>query len=409
MTIHSAMTPDLVAQWVSRCAAERQRTAPPLGFAPLPDLAPGRYLDADFFALERATIWRTTWLYAGHIDQLPEPGSYFVWPHGSAPIVVMRGDDLNINAFYNTCRHRGAPVVRQAAGRAGGALVCGYHGWSYDRQGRSLGVTDARDWTTSAPPCRDLVRVRCERFGNWLFVCEDPNAQGLAEFLAPVARFLRHLPLEELRLVDRREFEVGCNAKLLSDNFLEAYHFKLLHPRTSDRIFDNHATSIHLWRNGHSLMLSPNRRADWVDPGTHGMPVMANTTAIEREHNPSYSIFPNLILPIAPSGMPCVTIWPKTLRTSVLEVLWFAPDWGGGPRDPLWETRIANFARIVDEDIQFAEPMQATIESPGFCGVPLNYQERRVYHWHEELDRCMGLGHVPPALRVTPRLAAYVE
>lgn len=405
----TALDDDTIRDWVARIARERERTAPPAGFPALPDLPAGRYTDAGFFALERKRLWTRSWLYAAHADQLPEAGSFLVWRHGSAPIVLIRGDDSGIRAFYNTCRHRGAPVVRSAAGRAGPTLVCGYHGWSYDRQGRLRAVSEGRDWPHVDKDCHGLVPVRCERFGNWIFVCEDLQAESLSDFLEPLARYLRHLPLSDLRLVERREFEVRCNVKVLIENFLEAYHFKLLHPRTTDRIFDNQGTSVHLWRNGHSMMLSPNRRDDWVDPGTVGMPEMASATAIERHHNPSYCVFPNLIVPISPSGMPCVAMWPKTLRTSVLEVLWFAPDWGGGPRAPLWETRIANFDRIVDEDIQFAEPMQETIESPGFRGVPLSYQERRIYHWHEEVDRRLGGGEVPEALRVVPRLAPYVD
>ena len=403
------MTPDTVRMWRARVACERLRTAPPADFPSLPALPAGRYVDAEYFALERTLLFRRTWLYAGHIDQLPTPGSYLIWTHGSAPIVLIHGDDGIVRAFYNTCRHRGAPLVRAGSGQAGARLVCGYHGWSYDRAGRLCGVTELRDWSGLDRACLDLVAVRCARFGNWLFVCEDADAAALDDYLEPVARYLRHLPLADLRLVNRRAFDVSCNYKVLIDNFLEAYHFKLLHPRTSHRIFDNQGTSIHLWAHGHSMMLSPIRRADWVDPGTVGMPEMATATAIEREYNPSYSLFPNLIVPIAPSGMPCVAIWPKTLGTSVLEVLWFAPDWGGGARDPLWESRIANFDRIVDEDIEFAEPMQHTIESPGFRGVPLSYQERRIYHWHEEADRRIGVSVVTPALRVAPHLAAWVE
>jgi choline monooxygenase len=405
----TAMNDHRVRQWIERVAVERARTAPPAGFPSLPDLPAGRYTDADFFALERKALWYRTWLYAGHTDQLPEPGSFFVWRHGSAPILIIRDDDGEVRAFYNTCRHRGAPVVRTAEGRAGKVLVCGYHGWSYDRQGKLHSVTDKRDWPALAANCRNLVPLRCECFGNWVFVCEDPAAEPLDEFLDPVARYLRHLPLTHLRLVNRREFDVQCNMKVLIDNFLEAYHFKLLHAHTTNRIFDNSGTSVHLWRNGHSMMLSPNRRDDWVDPGALGMPEMASSTAIERHHNPSYCLFPNLIIPVSPTGMPCVAVWPKTVRTSSMEVLWFAPDWGGGPREPLWETRIANFDRIVDEDIQFAEPMQETIESPGFRGVPLNYQERRIYHWNEEVDRRIGVERVPPELRVEPRLTPYVE
>jgi nitrite reductase/ring-hydroxylating ferredoxin subunit len=398
-----------VKRWVDRIADERARTSPPADFPVLPDLPPGRYTDPAFFDLELQRVWRRTWLYAGHADQLPEPGSFFVWRHGSSPIAVVRGDDGAVSAFYNTCRHRGAPVLRADAGRCGAVLVCGYHGWSYDRCGRLRNVTDKRDWGALDTSNRDLLPVRCETFGNWIFLCEDPRVEPLADFLEPVARFLRHLPLADLRLVSRRELDVQCNVKVLVENFLEAYHFKLLHPKTSNRIFDNEGTNIHLWRNGHSMMLSPNRREGWVDPGTIGMPEMDSANEIERFHNPSYSLFPNLIVPISPSGMPCVAIWPKTVRTSVLEVLWFAPGWGDGPRPPLWDTRIANFDRIVDEDIQFAEPMQFTIESPGFLGVPLNYQERRIYHWHEEIDRRIGLGLVPRELRVAPRIGPYVE
>ena len=407
-TLTQALSPDIVRHWSALSLAERERTAPPIDFPPLPDLAPGRYTDPAFFALEQARLWRRSWLYAGHIDQLPAAGSYFLWQRGSASIVVMRGDDGEIRAFYNTCRHRGAPILQQTEGRAGPSLVCGYHGWSYDRAGRQRMVTEPRDWPP-APACRHLIAVRCERVANWIFVCEDLDAGPLAEFLEPVLRYIRHLPLNDLRLVNRRVLEVKCNIKVLVENFLEAYHFKLLHPRTSDRIFDNQGTSIHLWKNGHSMMLSPNRRSDWIDPGSIGMPEMASATRIEREFNPSYSVFPNFILPIAASGMPAVVLWPKTLRTSSMEVLWFAPDWGGGPRDPRWEIRIANFDRIAEEDILFAEPMQHSIESPGFRGVPLSYQERRIYHWHEELDRRIGIEQIPVELRVEPRLAALLE
>ena len=136
---------------------------------------------------------------------------------------------------------------------------------------------------------------------------------------------------------------------------------------------------------------------------------MAGSTDIERFYNPSYCLFPNLIIPIAPTGMPCVAMWPKTACTSVLEVLWFAPDWGETERDPLWDTRIANFDRIVDEDIQFAEPIQKSIESPGFQRVPLSYQERRIYHWHEEVDRRIGVEKIEPDLRVVPTLSEFIE
>ena len=400
---------ETVSEWKRRVEFERRRSAHPDGFPELPPIPPGRYTNVEHFDLERRQLWQRTWLYAAHVDQLPEPGSFLVWRHGSAPILIIRGDDGVIRAFYNTCRHRGAPVVRKAVGRAGQRLVCGYHGWSYDRQGQLAAITEPRDWHNSRVDCTGLISVRCEQFGNWVFVCERPEADSLENFLRPVAKYIEHLPLSELRLVNRREITVNCNVKVLIENFLEVYHFKLLHPETTEKIFDNQGTNVLLWRNGHSMMLSPNRREGWVDPGTVGMPEMETSTDIERYYNPSYCLFPNFIVPISSTGMPCLVMWPKSIRTSVLEILWFAPGGATQARDPLWDIRIANFDRIVDEDIQLAEPMQETIESPGFQGVPLNYQERRIYHWHEEADRTMGSDNVAAALRVRPMLVDYIE
>ncbi len=92
-----------------------------------------------------------------------------------------------------------------------------------------------------------------------------------------------------------------------------------------------------------------------------------------------------------------------------VECAWFAPDWGGGPPPDGWKIRIANFDRILEEDLQFAAQIQESLLSPGFKGMPLNYQERRIYHWHEELDRRIGPEKVPAHLRVKPLLEPYYE
>lgn len=394
--------------WKARVAAERQRRSLPEGFPRLPELAPGRYSDPAFFELERDALLRRGWTWAGHVDQLPEPGSWYESDRSGSPILVVRGLDGTVRAFYNTCRHRGAPVARGGSGTAAGSFTCGYHGWTYGLDGALQAVTDPRDFSGLDTARLGLVPVRCETFGPFVFVCEDPAAEPLARFVEPMARYLRHLPLESLRLVHRRTVEVTGNYKVVLENFLEAYHFRLLHQKTTHRIFDHTGTNVHLWRNGHSMMLSPHRRAGWIDPGAAGMPEMRGITDIERDFNASYSLFPNLILPFSSTGVPGIAIWPLAIDRTRMEVLWFAP-MRDGERDPLWETRIANFDRIVEEDVEFVAPIQASIASPGFRGVPLSYQERRIYHWHEALDRRIGTERIPAALRVTPLLDDWTE
>jgi hypothetical protein len=76
---------------------------------------------------------------------------------------------------------------------------------------------------------------------------------------------------------------------------------------------------------------------------------------------------------------------------------------------PLWETRIRNFETILMEDLRFAAQIQESVEGPGFIGMPLNYQERRIYHWHEEADRRIGLKHIPAQMRVEQMLGDWIE
>lgn len=398
-----------IERWLAETRYEGSRAEYPKDFPELPALPAGRYTDPEFFELEKRSLWQRSWLYAGHVDELPEPGSFFLWRKTGSPILVVRGGDGEIRAFYNTCQHRGAPVVREERGTLGKTFACGYHGWTYDLEGKLRAFPDRRDFVDFDPACRSLAPVRCERFANWIFLTENPEAEPLEEFLEPIARFFRHLPLDELRLVSTRTVPVACNYKVLLENFLEAYHFRLLHPGTTDRIFDQKATAIHLWERGHSMMLSPHTREGWVDPGTVGLRELAGTTAIEQANLPSYNLFPNFIVPIQTSGIGAVLIWPVDLKNSLLDVVWFGPGWDGDERPPVWDVRIANFDRIVQEDTSFAEPMQESLETGGFRGVPLNYQERRIYHWHEELDRRIGRERVPEHLRVEPLLDTYIE
>ena len=92
-----------------------------------------------------------------------------------------------------------------------------------------------------------------------------------------------------------------------------------------------------------------------------------------------------------------------------LESHWFAPDRGEGEPHPGWEKRIENFVRILEEDLSFVPRIQKSMESPGFKGMQIGYQERRIYYWHEELDRRIGVDRIPEHLRVQPILGDFVE
>lgn len=387
---------------------ERERKAPPEGFPKLPDIPGRRYVDPEFLALERDGMWKRAWLYAGHADQLPKPGSWFLTRNTGSPILVARDLQGEVRGFYNTCQHRGAPLVKEESGEARG-FVCGYHGWSYALDGRLTAVRDRRDFVDLDFSCRSLISVRCEMLGQLIFINEDPEAQPLREHLGPMADELDQYGLDALRLVDSRSYEVQCNVKVLLDAFLEVYHLKSIHQNTVDRFLDYRGMFITLWPRGHSRMITPNRRPDWQDPGTVGMPVMPAITEVPAQNNVSYHIFPNFVMPPSSSGIPLLQFWPTSNRSCRVVSTWIAPDYDPEQPHPLWDMRIRNWERILYEDLQFAPQIQESLESAGFRGMPLNYQERRIYHWHEELDRRIGLNQVPPEAAVEQVLSDWVE
>lgn len=386
---------------------ESTRGGPPDDFPELPEIPAGRYVDPEFYELERQALWRRSWVYAIHADEVPEIGSYLKWDRLGDPLFFVRGDDNKIRCFYNTCRHRGAPVVTEEKGKGRG-MVCGYHGWTYNLKGDLINLRDKRDFVGLDLKCKSLIEVRCENFGNWHFINMDKNAGPLMEYLAPVVPDLSEFQPQNLRLADRHGVVVECNVKVLLDAFLEVYHLKSIHQNTVDRFLDHRGSFMTLWPGGHSRMVTPNRRPGWQDPGTKGLPDIPTVGEIARTANVSINVYPNIVVPPAPTGMPFIVFWPIDIRRMYIEVCWFSPDWGDGPRPEIWETRISNFDRILEEDTQFADSIQKSVESGGFTGISLNYQERRIYHWHEELDRRIG-DAVPDHLRVAQVLGKFIE
>lgn len=383
---------------------EFARTAPPPGFPSLPLVPGGRYTDPAFNALEMQHMWKKAWLYACHSDEVATPGDFILFTRLGSPVLIVRGKDNEIRAFYNTCRHRGAPLVKDAQGHVEG-LVCQYHGWTYALDGKLVNLRDKRDFPALDMSCHSLVSVRCERLGNFVFVNEDPEAKPLLESLGHIPWYFEEVKPEQTRFVHKKSYRVQCNVKVLLDAFLEVYHLKSIHQNTVDRFLDHRGTFITLWHGGGSMMLTPNRRPDWEDPGTKGMPRVPGASDITAKNNPSFMFYPNLVTPINDTGIPFLLFWPVGDKEMEIEVVWFTPDTGGEPLSPLWKMRIENFERILYEDTQFASFIQQSVESQGFRGVTLNYQERRIYHWHEELDRRIGVDRVPPHLRLPQVLA----
>ena len=139
------------------------------------------------------------------------------------------------------------------------------------------------------------------------------------------------------------------------------------------------------------------------------MPKLEEVTEIPRDNNVSYMIYPNFVMPPSDSGIPLLQFWPTGNNSCRVVSTWIAPEHDRDDPHPKWEERTANWERILYEDLQYAPQIQESLESPGFVGMPLNYQERLIYHWHEELDRRIGDNYLPREHAVQQVLEPWVQ
>ncbi len=392
---------------------ESTRTAPPQGFPRLPDLPAARYTSPEYYALEREHVFRKSWLFAGHMDEIPEPGCYMRWHNAGDPIVIVHGMDGVVRAFYNTCRHRGAPVVTEDRGKSA-RLMCGYHNWTYKTDGSLVGVPERQDFPTDFDlSCRGLLPVRCERLGKVIFVNFDDNALPLKEWLGPVLGELEEFAFDRIRLAARHSFDLNCNWKVAIEANMETYHVPFIHPGTVAPLVDSKRNLNTLYPHGHSRMLAPpprytDREHVRAIDSPPGWQQIASVGELGRTCTQSYTLFPNWVSPVSNYFVPPLIFWPTSLTTTRLELVTMALDWGDAPAPDLWtlpddtQPNGRRMSPIILEDTQFGEAIQQSMQSAAFRSVPLSYQEARIYSFHQNLDRMIGADRVPTELRAEP-------
>ncbi len=213
-------------------------------------LDPSFYTDPAVLERELNTIFQRTWQYAGHINDLPDPGTYVTAKAGNQPVLVLRGADGELRAFRNVCRHRGSELLT-GSGICKKAIRCRYHGWTYDAtDGRLLGVPEHRNFAELDKSTLGLMPARVEELAGFLFVNLDPEAPSLAEVTEGLAPRLERYGIPNLRRFssskgasapaadgESGEGTQPANWKIVAENYLEGYHVPIAHPSLM-RLYD---------------------------------------------------------------------------------------------------------------------------------------------------------------------------
>jgi Rieske 2Fe-2S family protein len=188
------------------------------------------YTSDDVLSLENDRIFRRQWTLAAHTSQIPKAGDFVVEEMAGESLIIVRGDEGEVNAFFNVCRHRGYQFCEQARGSAK-RFVCPYHQWSYGRDGSVLHVPGAADGEFFDYADWGLHRAHVEVWHGLIFVAVGETAPApLGPVLDEKAAGMIPGRPERLKEAFRETIEVETNWKVLLENYLECYHCRGSHP-----------------------------------------------------------------------------------------------------------------------------------------------------------------------------------
>lgn len=200
----------------------------------MPVLPVEAYTSEAWFDREQARIFSRTWAFAGLAEDVAEPGQYAAVPAGLNNIFVVMGGDRRLRAFHNVCRHRGTQLLRPL-GKAKKAITCPYHDWTYDLEGRLIGVPNRKtEFPDLDTTCLGLKPAAVDRWRGMLWVHPDASAGPVTDWFGEVEPLLGPHRVDELVEYPkaRTSTDVAANWKIVVENYIDAYHLAHLHAGT---------------------------------------------------------------------------------------------------------------------------------------------------------------------------------
>ena len=304
-----------------------------------------------------------TWQFAGHVSQVAKIGDYFVFSAAGENCFCVRGDDNEVRAFYNVCRHR-AHELLQGAGNAK-KIVCPYHSWAYDLNGEFRSAPNLR---AAEQFCKSRVRlreIRLEVFCGFIFINMDDEArpmeewfpgarQGLQEFIPDIDGFA---PLLWVEIPEH------CNWKVSVENYSECYHCAINHPSFSSGVIRPETYDIQ----PRGFCLRHHTHCQNAESMSYQAMFGAKEHALEYS---SWFLWPLFSFQVYPGGVLNTYHWrPHGAEQVTVWRGWHTP--GGEESEVVRTLARQDRDTTVAEDICLVESVQRGLNSRGYETGPL--------------------------------------
>ena len=358
------------------------------------------YHDPEFLEAEKRAFLRAAPQVVCHEAEIAQPGEWRSLDYLGESIIVIRGDDGQVRAFANVCRHRGSRLVDGTGGCAK-MLTCPYHAWSYARDGRLLAVPQRSDYPGLAMGELGLIPIALENWRGFLFVTLEPGAPSVHEMMAPFEHEVAPYRLEELRPIGRVTSRPrALNWKTIADNYSDGLHIPVGHPGLT-RLFGRSYTIEA--RDYIDRMEGDLRDAPSANPSERAyqklLPEAAHLPPSHRRKWLYYKLFPNVAFDIYPDQVDFMQFLPVSATETVIrEISYALPD----ARREMKAARYLNWRinrRVNDEDTELITRVQLGMQSPSYIAGPLGTSEVCLRSFAQKLRRLIPearLERAPP-------------
>jgi phenylpropionate dioxygenase-like ring-hydroxylating dioxygenase large terminal subunit len=371
------MSPQKTIEIVNRIQQSAQAVRRPLADAS--HVSYRLYSDPEVLELEKDRLFRKDWLAVCRVEQVQAPGDYLTLDVFGEPIVIVRNEEGQINAFSNFCLHRGAEISPRGRGHVE-EFSCPYHNWLYDLNGQLLGAPHMRDSAGfDVKQCR-LPRVRVDTWGGFVFVTLDPDTPALMEFVGRFAQEFGFLQLENCVIGEQVEFDLHCNWKFVVENLFDVYHVTTIHAGT----FGKYRDTVDYFTDapGQASLFGYYKSAPSMEGGKSlfgHMPWLQDkpeTFACSGFQGPNIQMFARC------DGVIVHTIWPVAPdRTKMTSYMLFPKPWTEHPDFKAKSQKYAEYLRkIIDEDEAAITSLQRAANSRLFKPGRMSKLEHGVYN-----------------------------
>lgn len=284
-----------------------------------PLLPPQRFYDPAAHEEELRLLRQCSWQLVTTTETLRRSGDYWAGQVLGQPILV-RNQDGRLLAFGNVCSHRHCQMLPDGLGHQD-TIRCPYHGWHYGPDGLTRRLPKANLFPGFDREAYRLAGYQVETCGQLVFVCLDPRAGSLRDWLGSFYQPMVEATAPQhwrLNLTETRDCD--ANWKVLIEGSLESYHLDEIHSHTLGADPGEEQTEHQLLDEGSSFETSargngrPERLEEW------------SIRFLTGQFDPTYRhvhVYPNLMASYADSLSLIYQIVPLTAETSRMQVYGF--------------------------------------------------------------------------------------